>query len=423
MLPILSSIAVTRTSRRMPPAVQAASTRRTIRSWPGASGWHAPAGATAAPMPRRDIRALHRDKPVAPACGRIWPPAAVDIEATTRQFTALPVPSPLLRTTRLPEIMPRIEALLLSMTSRGIDKIGRREGAGNLLTALHALQRANRVLLCTGFNVAPGMPETDGPVGTAILAYALWRIGKTPVIVADESNSALMRVAMHALDARFAAEVQIEALPGSHADRTEQAHQMLKRIGPDVVMHIEVPGRNGSGVYSNMVGVAIDDFNKPHDELMNVANREGIATIGVGDGGNEAGMGGALNVPAAINGNEMQAVVPAQHQIFAWNSNLGAIAPAELLIALNDCSPQKHHACTGVQLVDIIRSLLEAGAVDGVTRSSQFDAEGVDRKGQPAHTAVDGHPSSRHVDDLEALHGIIDTLRMLNRIDAGATSC
>jgi hypothetical protein len=318
--------------------------------------------------------------------------------------------------------MPVIETLLLSMTSRGIDKIGRREGAGNLLTALHALQCAQKVLLCTGFNVAPGMPETDGPVGTAILAYALSHCGKTAVVVVDELNEPLMHEALRVLDPAFAAKVQIERMPGTHADRTEQAHQTLQRIRPDVVMHIEVPGRNRTDVYSNMVGVSIGDFNQPHDELMNVANREGISTIGVGDGGNESGMGGALNVPTAINGNEMQAVVPARHQIFAWNSNLGAIAPAELLIALNEQAPQKQRACTGVQLVEIISALLKAGAVDGVTRGSKLDEKGVDRRGQPAYTAVDGHPSARHVADLEALHAIIDMMHMLNRLHAGVTT-
>lgn len=411
---------VCRSARRMvsQALVCNGSARRVFQQGRASNAWQSVAGSAGAPLHRPNRRAYH-DQAKRSESGAISMPGKVDAAMTMKHFDQV-----LPQGTRcLPEFMPVMDALLLSMTSRGIDKIGRRQGAGNLLTALHVLQCAQKVLLCTGFNVAPGMPETDGPVGTAILAYALWRTGKTPVVVVDELNEPLMREAMRILDPGFAAKVQIERMPGTHENRREQAYQMLQRLHPDAVMHIEVPGRNGADVYSNMVGVSIGDFNKPHDELMNVANREGIATIGVGDGGNESGMGGALDVPKAINGNEMQAVVPAQHQIFAWNSNLGAIAPAELLIALNDNAPHRSRACSGVQLVEIIRALLKAGAVDGVTRGSQLDEQGVDRKGQPAYTAVDGYPSSRHVADLDALHAIVDTMHMLNRIRSGATSC
>jgi hypothetical protein len=308
--------------------------------------------------------------------------------------------------------MQRIDSLLLSMTSRGIDKMRRRDGAGDLFTATHALVSAKKVLLCTGFNVAPNMPETDGPAGTAILAFALWKSGRMPVIVVDEMNAPLMREALKVLDPDFAAQAQIELMPGRHEDRAQRAHEMLQRLHPDVVMHIEVPGRNSSGIYSNMRGIAIDEFNKPHDEIMNVANREGIVTIGVGDGGNEAGMGGVLNVPKALNNEEMQAVVPAMHQILAWNSNLGAIAAAELITALHARSSPASlkQTCTGAQLVDIIRALLAAGAVDGVTRGTQLDEMKPDAKGLPAYTAVDGHPTARHVADLVALQNLVGLL-------------
>jgi hypothetical protein len=397
------------------PTVRNNCSRRTFEQRKTPIAWQANTGDVETSHYRQGKRAYHDVRSVSDNASAIAVPAKLDVAATLKHFNqALPQGEQ-----SLPAFMPIIDTLLLSMTSRGIDKIGRREGAGNLLTALHSLQCAQKVLLCTGFNVAPGMPETDGPVGTAILAYALSRCGKTLVVVVDELNEPLMREALRVLDPTFASKVQIERMPGTHEDRTAQAHQMLQRIGPDVVMHIEVPGRNSKDIYSNMVGVSIDDYNKPHDELMNVANHEGIPTIGVGDGGNESGMGGALNVPTAINGNEMQAVVPAMHQIFAWNSNLGAIAPAELLIAINERASPKNRACTGIQLVEIIGALLKGGAVDGVTRGSKLDEKGVDRKGQPAYTAVDGHPSSRHVADLEALHSIVDLMHTLNRIRSG----
>jgi hypothetical protein len=218
---------------------------------------------------------------------------------------------------------------------------------------------------------------------------------------------------MKVLDAGFAKQVRLVQMPGTHADSAQQAYQLLRDIQPDIVVHTEVPGRNSIGIYNNMRGIDISGFNRPHDEIMNIANREGIGTIGIGDGGNEAGMGGILNVPKAQNDEEMQAVVPARHQILAWNSNLGAIALAELLAGMYFDGPgsptERKRACSGEQLVQLIAALLKAGAVDGVTRGSILDEIKPDGKGKPAHTSVDGHPSARHVGDLKALQGLIST--------------
>jgi hypothetical protein len=381
---------------------------RGFRHWQGPSALRA-ASSHHGMSTTQCVRSIHQS-PQDGSRHAAWVSWPVDINAVKRLYTPT-IPSR--NTTVVPAIVPQIESLLLSMTDRGIDKMQRPQDSGDLLTGLDALVRARRILLCTGFNVAPGLPETDGPVGTAVLAFILWRIAKVPIIVVDEANLPPMQEAMKVLDAGFAKQVRLVQMPGTHADSAQQAYQLLRDIQPDIVVHTEVPGRNSIGIYNNMRGIDISGFNRPHDEIMNIANREGIGTIGIGDGGNEAGMGGILNVPKAQNDEEMQAVVPARHQILAWNSNLGAIALAELLAGMYFDGPgsptERKRACSGEQLVQLIAALLKAGAVDGVTRGSILDEIKPDGKGKPAHTSVDGHPSARHVGDLKALQGLIST--------------
>src|SRR5215470_1206400 len=51
--------------------------------------------------------------------------------------------------------------------------------------AARALRRARRVLLTTGFSVGPGLPETDGPPGTASLGRALRALGAEVTYITD----------------------------------------------------------------------------------------------------------------------------------------------------------------------------------------------------------------------------------------------
>jgi len=64
--------------------------------------------------------------------------------------------------------------LALDPGRRGIGRFFVRGGAA---AAARSLARARRALLTTGFTVGPGLPETDGPPGTAVLGRALRRLG------------------------------------------------------------------------------------------------------------------------------------------------------------------------------------------------------------------------------------------------------
>src|SRR2546425_4250157 len=80
--------------------------------------------------------------------------------------------------------------LALDLGGRGI---GSFFTPGAVLAAARALLRARRVLIATGFCVPPGLPETDGPPGAAVLGRALRRLGATVRYVTDQIGRAACR--------------------------------------------------------------------------------------------------------------------------------------------------------------------------------------------------------------------------------------
>jgi len=291
-----------------------------------------------------------------------------------------------------------ITPLLMSFQARGIGNFARNSGAGNFNTAVHALIQANKVLLCTGFNVAENMPETDGPLGTALLAYACFRADKYVVLVADQHNARLLRTQLSFLDVACAKNVVIEEIKASSQAPSDLWENILNRHQPDAVVHTEVPGRNKDGKYLNMRGIEISNFNAALDSIADLANARGLNTIGVGDGGNEAGMGNIKGIPKALNMEEMQAIIPAAHQVIAWNSNLGAIAMGEFIMSAAGKGP----SCDEHKFVKMLEALFQEGAVDGVTRGKSID-EKVENSASPGHynfTCVDGVRSTVHIGNL-----------------------
>lgn len=297
-----------------------------------------------------------------------------------------------------------ITLLLMSFQARGIGNFVRGPGAGNFNTAVHTLIQASRVLLCTGFNVAENMPETDGPLGTALLAYACFRADKYVVLVADHHNAHLLREQLFLLDPVCARNVTIEEVKANSQAPSGLWEDILDRHQPDAVVHTEVPGRNKDAKYLNMRGIKISDFNAALDGIADLANARHLNTIGVGDGGNEAGMGQMKGVPKALNNEEMQAIIPAAHQVIAWNSNLGAIAMGEFVMSAAGKGP----SCTEKNFEKMLQILFKEGAVDGITRGKKMD-EKIENPASAGHynfTCVDGARSAIHIGNLMQIQDI-----------------
>lgn len=220
---------------------------------------------------------------------------------------------------------------------------------------LYTLPRG-RVLLLTGFYVA-GHPESDGPAGTLCLARALAALGFAPLILADDHCQGLFE------------EMECRLFPAGPVD----AEVLLDELSPVGVLSLERCGRNAAGDYTNMRGRSIAAHTAALDSLLPAARARGIFTLGVGDGGNEAGMG-ALAGDIREKLSLEPSVVEADALVLATVSNWGGYGLAACLGRLSGRS-----LLAGDWLPDYLEKTAALGVVDGVS-------------GLPTPT-VDGYPA------------------------------
>ena len=158
------------------------------------------------------------------------------------------------------------------------------------------------VLLTTGFIVPPWLrAETDGPVGAATLARALnLCLDATPVIVTEKVISEMIPPVLRAAGLEVASysraketyrRIAVEPFTTDGRKAQEQARELLDRIKPSAVISIEKASPNEKGVFHSGVGYDITPLHAKVDILIQEAHARGILTIGIGDGGNEIGMG------------------------------------------------------------------------------------------------------------------------------------
>ena len=137
---------------------------------------------------------------------------------------------------------------------------------------------ARSALIVTGFFIrSASAPETDGPPGSVVLGRALAFLGKRVSLATDRHN-------LSALDACSGSVggPSVLCLDGPDPAALE---------GFDLLVFLERPGRAGDGRYYNMRGEDIGTVVVPLDDLALTAVGLGVPVLGIGDGGNEAGMG------------------------------------------------------------------------------------------------------------------------------------
>ena len=225
--------------------------------------------------------------------------------------------------------------------------------------AAAALAGSQRVLITTGFIVEPKTAETDGPPGAAVLGRALRRLGAEVSYVTDADSIPVVAAALRA----------VGEPPEVHAygDGPLAAPDVLRRMRPTHLVAIERPARGGAGDYLNMRGHSVADWNRPIDELFMA--RDGVSrpvTVGVGDGGNEIGMGNVRErlVRQGPLMARIAATVTVDHLVVAGVSNWGAYGIVAHLGQLTG-QPLLH---TPAQERELVAACVEAGASDGVTR-------------------------------------------------------
>jgi hypothetical protein len=248
---------------------------------------------------------------------------------------------------------------------------------GELLAAAEALAGARSVGLITGFFVPRAevaAPETDGPVGTALLAAALAACGLPVRIAVDAPCAKAVRVAVEAAGGGVAVdEVGVDDRAG--IDRLIEA---WRGAGVSHAVAIERCGRSGDGRPRNMRGVDVSPWTAPLDDLFVGGPWIKLA---VGDGGNEIGMG---RLPAGLvartvpNGAAIACVTSCDHLVVAGVSNWGAYGLlAALAVVRADWRPAITKILTAEQDLAVTQAIVDkAGAVDGVTARREPTVDG-----------------------------------------------
>lgn len=221
-----------------------------------------------------------------------------------------------------------IEEIILQQGHRGMDLLKeelRPDFCREAAQKIYALPRG-AVLLATGFYVA-GHGESDGPAGTVCLALALEKLGFSPLILTDECCRGFFEPT----------NVEVEYWPVGHSP-TEMD---LARLQPVGILSIERCGRNEENRYANMRGVDIGRYTAPLDEFFPLARAHGIFTLGIGDGGNEIGMGNVADAvrqklalkPCVVQTDRLVLGTVSNWGAYGLAASLGALAGKDLLPA------------------------------------------------------------------------------------------
>ena len=228
--------------------------------------------------------------------------------------------------------MGRLEELILMESRRGMDRLA------DLLPDDFCAQAGRfvmswprgRVLLVTGFYVE-GRGETDGPPGTKLLFDALTALGFSPLVVTDPFCAAYFR----------AAGLPFTAL-GPEAGEGE-LKKLLEEERPVGLIAVERCGRTAEGLYLNAHGRNIGAYMAPLDGLFLLSE---APSVGVGDGGNEIGMGDLADgiaerlhrVPCAVRTDRLIVATVSNWGALGLCAALGQLpSEAELLAAYGLC--------------------------------------------------------------------------------------
>ncbi len=311
---------------------------------------------------------------------------------------------------------PARRGLIASEESRGPLCPGHLAGAATELAA-----HARRVVIVTGFFIPSATPpsaETDGPPGAALLGAALASIGICVQFATDARCRNAVEVAIREMDLptstvtvpgetvpeverwfeRTANDssvppwthlISIERVGPSHSRRSIQQQFNPQQRPPHANDALEladfdrlVPAADWDHCY-NMRGVCLDDYTAPLHRLFELAdNSHSLQTIGIGDGGNEIGMGSIrwqelrqrLNNPAVAR---IPCRIRTDWTIVAGVSNWGGMALAAATLLVRGCQANCQ-PWTAAQQRRLLERLIEQGpAVDGITRLTEPTVDGL----------------------------------------------
>jgi hypothetical protein len=172
----------------------------------------------------------------------------------------------------------------------------------------------------------------------------------------------------------------------AYGDGPRAAADILKIERPTHLVAIERPARSRSGDYLNMRGHSVAEWNRPIDAMF--VERGRATTIGIGDGGNEIGMGNvrARLARAGALMARIAATVTVDHLVVAGVSNWGAYG----VVAHLGRAAGRALLHTPAEEREVVAACVAAGAHDGVTRRREPTVDALPLEAHAAMVALLG---------------------------------
>lgn len=258
-----------------------------------------------------------------------------------------------------------IEKTILSRDRRGISEL-RKYVADDYCdrAAKLILENPGTAVIATGFYILDsGAVETDGPPGAIAIGNALEALGYKVVYLTDHYGLSVME--------RIKSQnSEILEFPITDEEESQEcAKTILKDVNPSVLIAIERCGFTADKKYRNMRGRDITAYTAKIDYLF----QWGLPSVGVGDGGNEIGMGNLskeiMTVPSLV---DEPCTTSVSELVLASVSNWGGYGLAS---SLSNFSNKNLLPRIEEEEQNII-SIVEAGAVDGMSGLTEHKVDG-----------------------------------------------
>lgn len=270
--------------------------------------------------------------------------------------------------------------------------------AAELITA-RVRSHGGPVVIATGFPEGAGVPETDGPVGAALMARAFFLgLGIETVILTDEDwltmtegtcRGAGLAPLPFPADGKvkpvdFIRPVYIRTTPKDASGCKAITDAILDVTKPSLVISIERPGANENGLYHGLGGRPLDGMVADYDQFFRRAKAEGIPFVAIGDGGNELGMGVVREKlktfsPKAVDCGTpgrggVAAATAADHLIVSNVSNWGATGLVAALSAYLGKPTVMHDGALERRCIE---QCVSFGGVDGMFMGPEPAVDGI----------------------------------------------
>jgi len=251
-----------------------------------------------------------------------------------------------------------IEKIILEDDTRGMLSLYEKITKGYIERSTDlVINTKGKVFICSGFYILNSKaPETDGPPGAIALAETLRDLGNEVFIITDKFS-------MEMFQGMYSKENVLEFPVLGHVESSAFSNDLIKEYDPKLIISIERAGFSDDGKYRNFKGVDFSDFNAKVDYLFEQIPN----SVGIGDGGNEIGMGNYKDEISELGIHPNPSIITAKENIIASTSNWGAYG----LIAGISLKKEKNYLPSVDDGMKMIKQCVDLGAVEGLSGESK----------------------------------------------------